>query len=109
MWTREGIVRAMPGDAIVTGTAGQQWPVPRQSFERRYQVQGVGTMGGDGNYLSRALPALALHMTRPFTVLLADGVSRLEGQQGDWLLDYGDGNLGVVADAILRVTYEFTD
>ena len=49
---------------------------------------------------------MALRMTEPFEVLLADGVSRLHGRPGDWLVDYGDGSLGIVTDAIFRVTYE---
>ena len=48
-------------------------------------------------------------MTEPFDVLLADGVSRLHGRPGDWLVDYGDGSLGVVTNAIFGVTYEIVD
>jgi hypothetical protein len=42
-------------------------------------------------------------------VLLADGVSRLNGRPGDWLVDYGDGSLGVVSPAIFAVTYDLVD
>ena len=45
-------------------------------------------------------------MSEQFEVLLADGVSRLKGQPGDWLVDYGDGSLGIVAKAIFAGTYE---
>ena len=45
-------------------------------------------------------------MERPFCVTLADGVSRLSGQPGDWLVDYGDGRMGVVAGDVFPATYE---
>jgi hypothetical protein len=41
--------------------------------------------------------------------LLADGVSRLHGQPGEWLVDYGDGSLGIVSEAIFATTYEIID
>jgi len=48
-------------------------------------------------------------MPGAFEVLLADGVSRLTGQPGDWLVDYGDGSLGIVSQAIFAATYEIVD
>ena len=51
---------------------------------------------------------LTLPMTDSFEVLLADGISRLSGHAGDWLVDYGDGSLGVVSQAIFSTTYEIT-
>jgi len=38
--------------------------------------------------------------------MLADGVSRLSGHAGDWLVDYGDGSLGIVSPGIFATTYE---
>ncbi len=49
---------------------------------------------------------MAVQMQEPFDVLLADGVSRLSGQPTDWLVDYGDGSLGIVAEPIFTTTYE---
>jgi hypothetical protein len=45
-------------------------------------------------------------MSEPFGVLLSDGVSRLTGHAGDWLVDYGDGSLGVVSGPVFASTYE---
>jgi hypothetical protein len=42
-------------------------------------------------------------------VLLADGVSRLSGIPGEWLVDYGDGSLGIVSEAIFATTYQIDD
>jgi hypothetical protein len=52
---------------------------------------------------------LALQMDTPFKVVLADGVSHLTGRAGDWLVDYGDGSLGIVTQAIFATTYEILD
>jgi hypothetical protein len=48
-------------------------------------------------------------MDTPFKVVLADGVSHLTGRAGDWLVDYGDGSLGIVTQAIFATTYEILD
>jgi hypothetical protein len=45
-------------------------------------------------------------MSEAFEVVLADGVSRLRGVAGEWLVDYGDGSLGIVAQPIFATTYE---
>jgi hypothetical protein len=45
-------------------------------------------------------------MNAPFEVVLADGLSQLRGRSGDWLVDYGDGSLGIVAALIFSQTYE---
>jgi hypothetical protein len=55
-----------------------------------------------------AVQISALPMSEAFEVLLADGVSLLTGQAGDWLVDYGDGSLGIVSGAIFATTYAIT-
>jgi hypothetical protein len=62
--------------------------------------------GESGPYHSLRYRVLALQMDRPFEVLLADGVSRLVGHAADWLIDYGDGSLGIVSKPIFDTTYE---
>ena len=104
--TLEGIVHAKLGDAIVTGLIGELWPIPRASFAARYQAVPPLDMGAPGLYLSLPIDVVAVRMQAPFGVLLADGHSRLTGQAGDWLIDYGDGNLGIVAASIFDATYE---
>jgi hypothetical protein len=106
--TPEGAVQARAGDAIITGYAGEEWPVPRRSFEASYEPLGGIAMGTDGAYRRLPRPVLAARMQSTFAVLLADGHSRLSGGAGDWLVDYGDGTLGVIADAIFITTYEIT-
>ncbi|HEX9473129.1 MAG TPA: PGDYG domain-containing protein, partial [Steroidobacteraceae bacterium] len=107
--TREGIVRAKPGDAIITGTGGEQWRVSRARFAEKYRPQPPLETGHSGAYLSLKYWIHAVPMRKAFEVLLADGESRLSGRAGDWLVDYGDGSLGVVSPAIFATTYEILD
>ena len=107
--TREGIVHAKPGDAILTGTAGEQWRVSRARFAQKYRPVAPTLPGEPGRYQSLPYRILALPMQQSFEVLLADGSSRLSGRAGDWLVDYGDGSLGIVAPAIFATTYQILD
>ncbi len=107
--TAEGAVHARPGDAILTGIAGEHWRVSRAHFADKYRPVPPTRAGESGTYLSLPNRILALRMQEPFEVLLADQVSRLQGHAGDWLLDYGDGSLGVVKPAIFAVTYEVVE
>ncbi|MGX4641447.1 PGDYG domain-containing protein [Massilia sp. SYSU DXS3249] len=102
--TREGPVHARAGDAVVSAPGGEQWPVERAAFEQRYRPAGP-----PGVYDSVPQPSLAVRMADPFAVVLADGVSRLSGQPGDWLIDYGDGHLGIVGADIFAATYHVLD
>ena len=104
--TPEGVVITRPGDAIITGTAGEHWRVSRKHFPDKYRPVAPTVAGQPGLYASLPYRVLALKMGEPFEVILADGQSGLHGRTGDWLVDYGDGSLGVVATAIFDTTYE---
>jgi hypothetical protein len=104
--TPEGLVHARSGDAILTGTAGERWRVSRERFAEKYRPVPPTLAGEAGRYMSLPNRIQALPMTDSFEVLLADGVSRLMGHAGDWLIDYGDGSLGIVSRSIFSTTYE---
>jgi hypothetical protein len=104
--TPEGMVHAHPGDAILTGNGGQHWRVSRSKFASKYRPVPPTTAGQSGRYMSLPNRILALQLNEPFVVTLADGVSELRGSAGDWLVDYGDGSLGIVAQSIFASTYE---
>jgi hypothetical protein len=104
--TPEGLVHAQPGDAILTGVAGERWRVSRAHFAEKYRPVPPAQEGEAGTYLSLRTRIRALQMPGPFEVLLADGRSRLTGKAADWLVDYGDGSLGIVSPAIFATTYE---
>jgi hypothetical protein len=103
--TPEGVVHARPGDAIITGTAGEHWRVSRARFADKYRPVPPTVAGEAGRYVSLPNRILAVPMSESFEVLLADGVSRLAGRPGEWLVDYGDGSLGIVSEAIFASTY----
>jgi len=104
--TREGPAQAREGDAILTAATGERWPVPRSTFNRDYEPLVPTRAGESGDYRKRPAEVRALKVMQPFRLTLADGVSELEGRAGDWLVDYGDGDLGVVGAAIFRKTYD---
>lgn len=104
--TIEGVVHARSGDAILTGIGGEHWRVSREHFNRKYRPVPPTPAGAAGRYMSLPNRILALPMTETFEVLLADGVSRLHGHVGDWLVDYGDGSFGVISQGVFLSTYE---
>ena len=104
--TSEGVVHARPGDAILTGIGAERWRVSREHFADKYRPEPPTQAGESGSYVSLPNRILALPMSEFFDVLLADGKSRLSGHPGDWLVDYGDGSLGIVSRAIFPTTYE---
>jgi PGDYG protein len=80
--------------------------VSRGHFAEKYRAVPPTVEGQAGRYVSLPNTIMAVPMAGPFEVLLADGVSRLKGRAGDWLVDYGDGSLGIVSPAIFATTYE---
>lgn len=102
----EGLVQVNAGDAVVTGRQGERWCVPLAAFDARYRPAQADASRLDGSFYSRAIDVFALQMNSNFSVLLSDGVSLLQGRAKDWLIDYGDGHLGVVARDIFVQTYQ---
>jgi hypothetical protein len=104
--TNEGVVHAKVGDAILTGINGEHWRVSQARFPAKYQPASSTTLGEDGAYVSLPNRVFAVPMATDFEVLLADGESKLRGRSGDWLVDYGDGSLGIVSKRVFSDTYE---
>jgi hypothetical protein len=104
--TNEGLVQVKPGDAVLTGLNGEHWRVSKARFPDKYRPAQSTTPGEDGAYVSLPNRIFAVPMTAPFEVLLADGESKLTGRAGDWLVDYGDGSLGIVSQRVFATTYE---
>ena len=104
--TPEGAVHAHPGDAILTGNGGHHWRVSHAKFTNKYRPIPPTVAGQSGRYISLPYRILALQLQEPFDVQLSDGLSALHGHAGDWLVDYGDGSLGIVANDIFATTYE---
>jgi hypothetical protein len=104
--TNEGLVKVKPGDAILTGINGENWRVSQERFPDKYRPAASTTAGADGAYVSLPNRVFAVRMDAAFDVLLSDGESRLSGGTGDWLVDYGDGSLGIVSSRVFDSTYE---
>ena len=104
--TLEGPVDYLSGDAILTGIANENWPVVRAMFDKRYEPAEGTAFGSDGNYVKKPLEVFALRLEMQLDVTLAAG-GVLHGETGDWLLQYGPTDYGIVRDDIFRSTYDF--
>lgn len=99
--TKEGDQPYSKGDAIMTGTKGEQWPIPRESFDETYEATDV-----EGMYAKKALPIPGMQMDVEFTVNVPWSNEPLVGKQGDWLVQYGPGDHGIVSQEIFAETYK---
>ena len=98
--TKEGPVGAKAGDAIMTGTEGEQWPIPAEKFAQTYDDL------GDGTASKKNIPVFAKEMSAPFQVKVSWSDDLLQGEPGDYLVQYGPGDNGVVVRDILGKTYD---
>jgi hypothetical protein len=104
--TNEGVVKVRVGDAILTGINSEHWRVSKERFPDKYRAADTTTNGEDGAYVSLPNRVFAVPMDTAFEVLLSDGESKLTGGPRDWLVDYGDGSLGIVSSRVFDSTYE---
>ena len=93
--------------AIVTGAGGELWPIARAVFDQAYEPVPPGSAGANGLYLKRPRQALALQLRESRNVVLSGTRGVLSGAAGDWIVDYGNGDLAVVAGDRFKVYYEF--
>ena len=107
--TAEGPVKHGAGAAILTGVAGEKWPIERTRFEALYEPIPPLRMGEDGQYRRKPTLVLARQLDRPFAVTLTDGRGRLDGTTGDWLVQHDPGQLGIVNREVFAATYELLD
>ncbi|SAK83755.1 hypothetical protein AWB82_05620 [Caballeronia glebae] len=101
--TLEGPVRFRAGDAIVTGTLNEQWPVARDRFDETYERV------TEGIYRKRPVVAYALRLKSPVSVRVGAQRDVLEGQPGDWLIQYDEGEYGVVDPEVFARVYKRAD
>jgi len=107
--TREGPVNARADDAIMTGTEGEQWPIPRERFEQTYDVLEVPSDEAPGSAAKKDIPVFAKEMSEPFQVKVSWSDDLLEGESGDYLVQYGEGDYGVVGREIFEKTYKLRE
>jgi len=100
--TKEGPVNASSGDAIMTGTKGESWPIPAEKFKQTYDILEPGKAS------KKNIPVFAKEMQQPFQVKVSWSEDLLQGETGDFLVQYGPGDYGVVGAEIFRETYNET-
>ena len=93
------------GDAILTGAAGNSWPIGKAAFETTYAPAKGSRMGQDGKFFKKPLPVLGVQMKELFAVTASWG--RLEGKPGDWLVQYDEigKDFGIVDRKEFEQTY----
>ncbi len=107
--TLEGEVACAPGDALVTGTKDEIWPVTHAAFKQKYDAVPPTVMGKPGHYRTRATLVLAVQLTGPLHLALPSGKGILSGDKGDWIVQYAPRDQGIVNSAIFEETYEVAD
>ena len=102
--TLEGSVEAPTGAYIMTGTKGENWPIPADKFEETYDI--IDAWGDGGKASKKAIPVPAKQMQEDFFVTVSWSPDKLNGKPGDWLVQYGPGDYGVVEASIFDETYD---
>ena len=109
--SREGPNRFQAGDALITGSTGDQWSVSRTRFDEKYEPvieMGVGVGEGVGitsRYQSKPIPVLAKQIGESFSIARSLGGDVLQGVAHDWLLQYAPGDFGIVENARFQQVY----
>lgn len=98
--TLEGVVTARAGDAVLTGTRGECWPVAREKFETSYDFDET-----TGVCSKKPVVVQVEQMNAAFEVSVSWSGQPLRGNAGDYKVAYGPGDFGVVARDIFDETY----
>ncbi|MCL2830628.1 MAG: DHH family phosphoesterase [Betaproteobacteria bacterium] len=103
--TREGPVPYAIGDALITGSSGETWPVQPAHFSAAYTPLAPTQAGQEGSYQALPIEVDALRMSAHFYLSLKNG-GLLWGPRGDWLVQYGDGEHGIIGALLFASIYE---
>lgn len=103
--TLEGKVTYAKGDALVTGTKGERWPIQRDIFEKTYAAEPPLEMGQKGKYTKLPLRVFALQVTENTNIELSGNRGMLAAKAGDYIVQYAINDLAVVAKEIFEKTY----
>jgi PGDYG protein len=104
-----GVNHYLAGDALITGSTGDRWCVSRERFDAKYLPVAPIPPGEPGPYRNRPVIVLAKQMPEPFSVSREEGGDVLHGAAGDWLLQYGPGDHGIVDRARFARVYRITE
>ncbi|RCS57478.1 PGDYG domain-containing protein [Parvibium lacunae] len=103
----EGANRYAVGDAILTSHAGGQvntWVVSRDRFDAKYFPLSV-EHGVEGDYQNHPVPVWAKQMNAPFSLARCEGGDVLQGQAGDWVMQYAPNDYGITEQIRFAAVY----
>lgn len=103
--TLEGSVPYHAGDAIMTGVAGEHWPISRTNFDASYDALAPTLQGESGFYVKKYIVVMAAQLTATTDITLPSSTAILKGNQGDWLVMTPNGDQWIVAADIFQRTY----
>jgi hypothetical protein len=103
--TLEGDVHYRRGDALVAGEKGEEWPVEREKFEGAYAPVPPVEFGEPGAYRARHRIVLARQLASELQVPVGWQRDPLTANPGDWLVQYGPMDFGVVKPEVFEDTY----
>lgn len=105
----EGPNRYRAGDALLTAAGGERWVVERARFDAAYRPDEPSNPslrhGDAGIYRNRPVAVMARRIDQAFSVARRPGGDMLQGEPGDWLLQYASGDYGVVRQARFARVY----
>lgn len=104
--TEEGPVQCASGDALMTGAAGERWPIERRRFEATYEPVAPIRMGENGAYLKKIETVDAQQTATEVEIDLGPSQGTLRAKPGDWIVTSNDGHRWVVASDIFQKTYD---
>lgn len=104
--SQEGINRYNTGDAMITGSTGNRWVVSRDRFDAKYEPVAPVKHGADGAYRNKPIPVLAKQIPEPFSIKRSAGGDLLQGNAGDWLMQYGPQDFGIVEKKRFEQVYQ---
>lgn len=100
-----GVNRYEAADALVTGSTGDRWCVSRSRFDAKHVPVPPTRAGEAGSYRNVPLKIRGKRIGVPFSVARCAGGDVLEGEAGDWLVQYAPGDHGIVARARFDQVY----
>jgi PGDYG protein len=106
--TLEGPVRFEAGDALITGTRGERWPVSASQFPLLYEPSQVDQNALEsGIFKRRQTTVYAKQIPFEFSVITdTDAKAKLFGKANDWLIQQSNLQINIVANDIFLDLYE---
>lgn len=93
------------GDAVLTGSTGDRWCVSRDRFDAKYRPCDGQEPGTNGRYRNIPVPVLAKQIHTAFCIARTPGGDVLHGDAGDWAVQYGPGDYGLVERTRFALVY----